>query len=73
MLVCPAVGVPHVIAVAANTQLADVAARVFTRHFYLALAVGKTVKESFDIGTNTSVFASLCESRSDLLCICACV
>eukprot|EP00698_Gefionella_okellyi_P001105 TRINITY_DN10996_c0_g1_i2.p1 TRINITY_DN10996_c0_g1~~TRINITY_DN10996_c0_g1_i2.p1 ORF type:complete len:780 (-),score=160.65 TRINITY_DN10996_c0_g1_i2:21-2360(-) len=45
-------GVPHVVAVEVNTQLADVAARVFTRDFYLALAVGKTVSESYEIGKN---------------------
>ena len=43
-------GVPHVVAIAASTQLADVAARIFTHDFYLALAVGKTVREAFEIG-----------------------
>jgi len=43
------VGVPHVVAVESESQVTDVAARSFTRAFYLALAKGKTVQEAFDI------------------------
>jgi len=43
------VGVPHVVAVEAESQVTDVAARAFTRAFYLALAKGKSVQGSFDI------------------------
>merc|ERR1711871_517139 len=43
------VGVPHVVALKSESQVTDVAARSFTRAFYLALAKGKTVQESFDI------------------------
>jgi hypothetical protein len=54
--------VPHVIAVAGSTQLSDVAARIFTRDFYLALAVGKTIADAFSIGTcpPPSLSLSLC-------------
>ena len=43
-------GVPHVIAVRITTRVSDKAAHAFTRAFYLALAMGQTIKESFDIG-----------------------
>jgi len=42
-------GVPHVIAVRLNTRVSDVAAQVFTRAFYLALAVGETLQAAYDI------------------------
>jgi hypothetical protein len=45
-----AAGVPHVVCVKLDARLLDSAANVFTRAFYLSLAVGKTVKDSFDIG-----------------------
>ncbi|CAM9612898.1 unnamed protein product, partial [Phaeothamnion confervicola] len=43
-------GVPHVVCVKLDAQLMDVAARSFTSAFYLALAVGHTVRDAFDIG-----------------------
>jgi len=43
------VGVPFVVAVEADSQVTDVAARSFTRAFYLALSKGKSVQGSFDI------------------------
>ena len=43
-------GVPHVVCCQQEAQLMDNAALSFTRAFYLALAFGRTVKESFDIG-----------------------
>jgi hypothetical protein len=45
-----AAGVPHVVCVKLDARLLDQAANEFTRAFYLALAVGKTVKDAFDIG-----------------------
>lgn len=42
-------GVRHVVAVDAYQDLRDVSARVFTRHFYEALALGNTVLHSFEI------------------------
>ena len=43
-------GVPHVIAVRLNTRVSDHAAHAFTRAFYLALAVGQTIRAAYDIG-----------------------
>lgn len=43
-------GVPHVVCCQQEQELKDTAALAFTRSFYLALAVGHTVKESFDQG-----------------------
>ena len=48
-------GVPHVIAVRLTTRVSDNAAHAFTRAFYLALAVGKTIREAFDIGVQAVV------------------
>lgn len=45
-------GVPHVVCCQQESQLMDRAALSFTRAFYLALAIGRTVKESFEIGRN---------------------
>jgi hypothetical protein len=45
-----AAGVPHVVCCRQQFELKDAAALAFTRQFYLALAVGNTVKESFDQG-----------------------
>ena len=41
-------GVPHVVAVRSNAELLDQAAISFTRHFYLSLAAGHTVRASFE-------------------------
>jgi len=43
-------GVPHVVCCQQEFELKDAAALAFTRQFYLALAVGHTIKESFDLG-----------------------
>lgn len=43
-------GVPHVVCCHQEFELKDAAARAFTRQFYLALAVGHTVKYSFEQG-----------------------
>lgn len=43
-------GVPHVVCCRQESELKDTAALAFTRQFYLALAVGHTVKESFSQG-----------------------
>ena len=43
-------GVPHVVCCQQESQLMDRAALSFTRAFYLALAVGRTVKDAFEIG-----------------------
>ena len=43
-------GVPHVVCCKQESQLMDSAALAFTRAFYLALAIGRTVKDSFEIG-----------------------
>jgi len=43
-------GVPHVVCCKQESELKDTAALAFTRSFYLALAVGQTVKESFEQG-----------------------
>jgi len=43
-------GVPHVVCCTQESELKDTAALAFTRQFYLSLAVGNTVKESFDHG-----------------------
>ena len=51
-------GVPHVIAVRVDTKVSDHAAHAFTRAFYLALAVGQTIRGAFDIGVQ--VASSIC-------------
>lgn len=43
-------GVPHVVCCQQESELKDTAALAFTRQFYLALAIGHTVKQSFDQG-----------------------
>jgi hypothetical protein len=43
-------GVPHVVCCQQEKELKDTAALAFTRSFYLALAVGHTVRESFEQG-----------------------
>lgn len=43
-------GVPHVVCCQQEQELKDTAALAFTRSFYLALAVGHTVRESFEQG-----------------------
>jgi hypothetical protein len=43
-------GVPHVVCCQQASELKDTAALAFTRQFYLALAIGHTVKESFEQG-----------------------
>jgi hypothetical protein len=43
-------GVPHVVCCKQQFELKDTAALAFTRQFYLALAVGHTVKEAFEQG-----------------------
>ncbi len=50
-----AAGVPHVVCVSIDAQLLDTAATTFTRAFYLSLAVGNTVRQSFDIGRQAVV------------------
>ena len=45
-------GVKHVVCVKVDARLLDAAANVFTRAFYVSLAVGNTVKQAFDIGRN---------------------
>ena len=50
-------GVPHVIAVRLTTRVSDHAAHAFTRAFYLALAVGQSIKAAFDIGVQSVVNA----------------
>jgi len=45
-----AAGVPHVVCCRQEFELKDAAALAFTRQFYLALAVGHTVQESFELG-----------------------
>ena len=43
-------GVPHVVCCQQESELKDTAALAFTRQFYLALAIGHTVKVSFEQG-----------------------
>lgn len=45
-----AAGVPHVVCCRQEFELKDAAALAFTRQFYLALAVGHTVKVAFELG-----------------------
>ncbi|GAB5353204.1 hypothetical protein AAMO2058_000017700 [Amorphochlora amoebiformis] len=45
-------GVEHVIAVRLEAKVADQSPAIFMNQFYLALLVGHTVKEAFDIGQN---------------------
>jgi len=50
-------GVPHVVCCQQEAQLMDNAALSFTRAFYLALAFGRTVKESFEIGKQAVLYS----------------
>lgn len=43
-------GVPHVVCCQQDSELKDTAALAFTRQFYLALAMGYSVKDSFEQG-----------------------
>lgn len=43
-------GVPHVVCCQQEFELKDTAALAFTRQFYLSLAIGHTVQESFEQG-----------------------
>jgi hypothetical protein len=43
-------GVPHVVCCQQESELKDTAALAFTRQFYLALAIGHTVKVAFEQG-----------------------
>lgn len=43
-------GVPHVVACRWDSKVSDHDSLVFSRNFYLALLVGKTLKAAFDIG-----------------------
>lgn len=43
-------GVPHVVCCEEEAELKDAAALAFTKQFYLSLAVGNTVRESFEQG-----------------------
>ena len=43
-------GVPHVVCCEEESELKDAAALAFTKQFYLSLAVGNTVRESFKQG-----------------------
>jgi hypothetical protein len=43
-------GVPHVVAVQWDSPISDKASQTFSKHFYHSLLVGKTVRESFEIG-----------------------
>jgi hypothetical protein len=45
-----AAGVPHVVCCKQEFEMKDTAALAFTRQFYLALAVGHTVREAFEQG-----------------------
>ena len=42
-------GFPHVVCCKQEAQLMDIDALVFTRDFYIALAIGRTVKDYFEI------------------------
>mmetsp|Transcript_7410 Transcript_7410/g.11229 ORF Transcript_7410/g.11229 Transcript_7410/m.11229 type:complete len:1254 (-) Transcript_7410:179-3940(-) len=47
-----AAGVKHVIAVRLEAKVADQSPAIFMNQFYLALLVGHTIQEAFDIGQN---------------------
>ena len=65
-------GIPHVVCCRQESELNDHAALRFTRQFYLALAVGNTVKESFEqgkksVGAATSLSNPECERDKFIL------
>ena len=43
------IGIPHVVAVRREHRLADRASHVFTKSFYNALLLNKSVQTAFDI------------------------
>ena len=57
-----AAGVPHVVCVNVSSSLLDKAAHVFTRAFYLSLAMGDTVQNAFDIANRAVEAAPLAYS-----------
>ena len=46
-------GVPHVVAVRRDAHISDKSSKIFAKSFYLALLVGRTVRQAFDIGQAT--------------------
>lgn len=52
-------GVPHVVCCQQEAQLMDSSALIFSRAFYLALAFGRTLKDSFDIGKHAVLSSAL--------------
>jgi hypothetical protein len=58
-------GVPHVVCVRIDARLLDCAANVFTRAFYLSLAVGDSVRQAFDIGRQAVAASPYAEYGDD--------
>jgi hypothetical protein len=60
-----AAGVNHVVAVKRNKRVSDNASVKFSEQFYLALLMGRTVQESFDIGLATLAASADQRTRAD--------
>jgi hypothetical protein len=58
-------GVKHVVAVQRNKRVSDNASVKFSEQFYLALLMGRTVRESFDIGLAALAAAPDQRTRAD--------
>ena len=58
-------GVNHVVAVKRNKRVSNNASVKFSEQFYLALLMGRTVRESFDIGLATLAAAPDQRTRAD--------
>ena len=58
-------GVKHVVAVQRNKKISDNASVKFSEQFYLALLMGRTVRESFDIGLAALAAAPDQRTRND--------
>ena len=54
----------HCVCVKLDATIQDSAANAFTRAFYISLAVGKTVQQSFDIGKQAVAASPFSKSSS---------
>ena len=52
-------GIPHVVAVQREEEVADAAAQLFTSAFYAALAAGRSVLQAFELGRQVTAIGLL--------------
>jgi len=57
------VGVPHVVSIDTKFEVSDEGAMTFTKYFYEALLVGRTIRESFDLAKQSVQFITSSAKR----------